>query len=138
MAVSAGGHHRPRWMIPILLLAFLLRMASLDAQSMWYDEAFYAMVSSVDLPSLPDMVLDVRVHPPLYFVILHFWLGLGHGEFVLRSLSDFSGSWAVASIYPLKHVQRHLPGIVWLNPVSGAGRIEPWELGTIDRRISLP
>jgi len=96
------------------------------------------MVSSVDLPSLPDMVLDVRVHPPLYFVILHFWLGLGHGEFVLRSLSDFSGSWAVASIYPLKHIQRHLPGIVWLNPVSGARRIEPWELGTIDRRISLP
>jgi len=138
MVVSAGGHHRPRWVIPILLLAFLLRMASLDAQSMWYEEAFYVMVSSVDLPSSPDMMLDVRVHPPLYAPILHFWLGLGHGEFILRSFSAFAGILTVASMYPLKHVQRHLPGIVWLNPVSGARRIEPWELGTIDRRISLP
>lgn len=138
MVVSAGGHHHPRWVIPILLLAFLLRMASLDAQSMWCDEAFFAMVSSVDLPSLPDMMLDVRVHPPLFFLILHFWLGLGPGESVLRSLSAFAGVLTVASMYPPKHVQRHLSGIPWLNPVSGARRIEPWELGTIDRRISLP
>ena len=138
MAVSAGGHHRPRWMIPILLLAFLLRMASLEAQSMWYNGAFYTMTSSADSTSMPDRMLDIRLHPPLCFLILRFSLGLGHGESVLRSLSAFAGPLAVASIYPLKHVQRPLPGIVWLNPVSGARRVEPWELGTIDRRISLP
>ena len=105
---------------------------------MWYDKPFYTMTSSVDSPSLPDMMLDVRLRPPLRFLILHFWLGPGHGELVLRSLSAFAGCLKAASIYPLKHVQRHLSGIVWLNPVSGARRIEPWELGTIDRRISLP
>ena len=138
MVVGAGGHHRSRWVIPILLLAFLLRMASLEAQSMWYNEAFYTMTSCVDSNSLPDRMLGIRLHAPLCFLILRFSLGLGHGESVLRSLSAFAGSLTGASIYPLKLVHRHLPGIVWLNPVSGARRIEPWELGTIDRRISLP
>ncbi len=93
------GHYR--WLLPILLLAFLLRTAYLDAQSLWYDEAFYATVSSVDLPSLLDVVLDVRVHPPLYFLILHFWLGLGQSEFVLRTLSAFAGVLTVAGMFPL-------------------------------------
>lgn len=90
-----------KWMLPILLFSFLLRIASLDAQSIWYDEAFFANVSSIDLPSLPGVILDVRVHPPLYFLILHFWLALGHGEFVLRALSAFAGVLTVAGMYAL-------------------------------------
>jgi mannosyltransferase len=101
MGEEGGKHPVYRWMIPILLLAFLLRVACLDTQSIWYDEAFYAAVSNVDLSSLLDVILDVRLHPPLYFLVLHLWLGLGHGEFVLRALSAFAGILTVAGMYPL-------------------------------------
>jgi mannosyltransferase len=92
---------RFRWMVPILLLAFMLRMTRLGAQSIWYDEAFYATVSSVELHSLLDVILDIRVQPPAYFLIMHCWLALGHGEFVIRALSGFAGLLGVAAIYLL-------------------------------------
>jgi mannosyltransferase len=90
-----------RWILPILLLAFLLRIAYLDAQSLWWDEAFSATISSMDLKSLLESALADRVHPPLYYLILHFWLGLGQSEFVIRGLSAFMGVLAVASIFPM-------------------------------------
>ncbi len=101
MAAASGRTYHAQWMTLIVLLSFGLRIFRLDFQSIWYDEAFYATVSSVDLASLPDMLLDVRVHPPLYFLLLHFWLALGHGEFVLRALSAFAGVLAVAAMHPL-------------------------------------
>lgn len=90
-----------RWMLPILLLAFVLRIAYLDAQSLWWDEAFSASVSSMDLPELLQTRLGYRVHPPLYELVLHFWLALGHSEFVIRALSVFVGVLAVACMFPM-------------------------------------
>jgi len=92
---------RYRWMLPILLLAFLLRVACLDAQSMWWDEAFSVTISSMDLRSLLDAVLADRVHPPLYYLVLRVWLTLGQGEFVVRALSAFVGVLGVASLFPM-------------------------------------
>ena len=100
VATCRRTSHR-QWMIFIVLLSFGLRIFRLDFQSIWYDEAFYASLSSVDLASLPDLLLDVRVNPPLYFLLLHFWLALGHGEFVLRAFSAFAGALAVGAMYPL-------------------------------------
>jgi mannosyltransferase len=90
-----------RWMLLILLLAFLLRFAYLDAQSLWWDEAFSVTISSMDLPPLLEAVLADRVHPPLYYLVLRAWLSLGQGEFVVRSLSAFLGVLGVASLFPM-------------------------------------
>ncbi|NIN65090.1 MAG: hypothetical protein GTO63_10385 [Anaerolineae bacterium] len=95
-------HHR--LMLPILLLAFLLRVAYLDAQSLWWDEAFSVTISSMDLSSLLDAALDDRVHPPLYYLVLRFWLSLGQSEFVLRALSAVTGVLAVACMFPMASV----------------------------------
>lgn len=92
---------RSRLMLPILLLAFLLRIAYLDAQSLWWDEAFSVTVSSMDLPSLLTAALGDRVHPPLYYLVLRLWLTLGRSEFVVRALSAFIGVLAVASMFPM-------------------------------------
>jgi mannosyltransferase len=94
-----GTLERYRWMLPILLLAFLLRMAYLNAQSMWWDEAFSVTISSMDLQSLLAEVLADRVHPPLYYLVLRVWLTLGQGEFVVRALSTFLGILGVASMF---------------------------------------
>jgi len=101
MAESTGRIHHYRWMIPILLLAFALRIACLDAQSLWWDEAFSVTVSSMDLRTLMTTVLDDRVHPPLYYLVLHVWLPLARGEFVVRAPSAFLGVLAVASMFPM-------------------------------------
>ncbi len=92
------------WMLPILLLAFVLRIAYLDAQSLWWDEAFSATVGGMDLPPLVETTFSVRVHPPLYFLVLHFWLALGQGEFVIRALSAIFGVLAVAGTFGLANL----------------------------------
>ncbi|TKJ31132.1 MAG: hypothetical protein CEE40_02425 [Chloroflexi bacterium B3_Chlor] len=101
---SRGWPEHYRWMLPILTLAFLLRIAYLDAQSLWWDEAFSTTVSSMDLHSLLVTVLGDRVHPPLYYLVLRFWLILGQSEFVVRALSAFVGVLAVASMFPMADV----------------------------------
>jgi mannosyltransferase len=101
MEESTARTHHYRWMIPILLLAFALRIACLDAQSLWWDEAFSVTVGSMDLRSLMTTVLDDRVHPPLHYLVLHFWLPLARSEFMVRAPSAFLGALAVASMFPM-------------------------------------
>jgi mannosyltransferase len=88
-----------RWMLPILLLAFVLRIAYLDAQSLWWDEAFSFSMSVTDLPSLMQNTVHYRVHPPLYYAMMHFWLVLGHQEFLLRFFSVLSGMISISIMY---------------------------------------
>ncbi len=71
----------------ILLIAFLLRVYQLDAQSLWWDEGHsIAMASapSAQIATQPGM----DVHPPGYFLLLRFWMNMvGTREFALRYLS---------------------------------------------------
>jgi mannosyltransferase len=94
-----GWPEHYRWLLPILLLAFLMRIAYLDAQSLWWDEAFSFSMSIVDLPSVLANAVHDRVHPPLYYVLMHFWLSLGHSEFLLRMFSVFCGTMSIAIMY---------------------------------------
>ncbi len=95
MAETSGWPDHYRWMVPILLLAFLLRIAYLDAQGLWWDEAFSFSLSIADFPTLTEDVVHDKVHPPLYYTLMHFWLALGHEEYLLRF---FSVLWGVASV----------------------------------------
>ena len=88
-------------MLPILLLAFLLRMWGLDTQSLWWDEAIAFVRSAVDLPSLMHNFVNHRVLTPLYFLLLHFWLNIGRSEFLMRSLSAFLGVLTVGAMFPV-------------------------------------
>ncbi len=99
MGEEGGTHPVHRWMIPILLLAFLLRIAYLDAQGLWWDEAFSFSMSVADLGSLMENAVHYRVHPPLYYTLLHFWLALGHDEFLLRFFSVLFGMISVSITY---------------------------------------
>lgn len=99
MAKSSSCLSHYRWMIPILLLAFLLRIAFLDAQGLWWDEAFSFSMSIADLPTLMEDVVRDKVHPPLYYALLHFWLILGHEEYLLRFFSVLWGMVSVSIMY---------------------------------------
>jgi 4-amino-4-deoxy-L-arabinose transferase-like glycosyltransferase len=81
------------------LLAFALRVYRLEAQSAWHDETYCVLVAQQPLAQVVAAQSE-DIHPPLYFVLLHFWLPLaGHTDFAVRFLSGVFGVLLVALLY---------------------------------------
>ena len=56
----------------LVLLAFALRLYRIDYQSIWRDEGVSLHLAASSIPAiLANRAADV--HPPLYFILLHFW-----------------------------------------------------------------
>src|SRR5205085_11298521 len=85
--VLALLYRRDRLLLLLCFAAYILRLFHLDAQSLWYDEGFSAWLSAMPLDQITARTA-VDIHPPLYYYLLHFWIGLmGQSEFALRFLS---------------------------------------------------
>lgn len=88
----------------ILIAATLLRLINLGAEPFWGDEAL-----SIDIvhhfQSVSDMVSYlswVEVHPPGYYVLLHYWTALfGFAEFGVRLLSVVAGILSIIMMYAI-------------------------------------
>lgn len=82
-----------------MLIAFALRIYDLSGESIWDVEAtsiFIARHPWGEIAFLP------RIHPPLYFYLLHIWMGIvGDSEFALRMLSLLTSIPLVAFLYRL-------------------------------------
>jgi uncharacterized membrane protein len=101
-AVSA---RLPRWwpLAALTLLAALLRLTSLGAQSFWYDEAFTPLhVLHPSLFTTLEWLPKTENSPPLWYVIEWFdYRLLGSGAFALRLPSALAGialvpvAWAI-------------------------------------------
>ncbi len=93
---------RNPWIAPALLflLALGVRLYRIGAESIWLDEAtslFLARQSVFDVVAWTAR----DIHPPLYYLLLHFWRVLGESEMALRSLSALAGAASVAVLYGL-------------------------------------
>ncbi len=91
-------------LLAIILLAFALRVYRLGHQSLWDDEAKSVWVSSW---SVTEILVEQsqHEHPPLHYLLLHFWLPLaGESEFSVRFVSLFFGLLSVPMIYKLGKV----------------------------------
>ena len=88
-------------LIAAILTAFALRVWLLGDQNIWWDEglAIWAVRQGwarMTLWTASD------VHPPLYFWLLHSWVGLaGESEFAARFISLICGVVTVAGLYAL-------------------------------------
>ena len=87
--------------IATTLIGTGLRLHLLATRSLWIDEA-----SSVCFAALPwrpflKLLWHGQANMALYYVILHAWLHLGDGEFVVRSLSVLFGIAAIPAVYVL-------------------------------------
>jgi len=86
-----------RWLIPILLLAFALRLANITTMSLRADEASNFFFASQDLNAIVKQLVTDDPHPPFYFFILHFWVAMaGDSELAIRFLGVFAGTLVVA------------------------------------------
>ncbi|MGC9467809.1 MAG: glycosyltransferase family 39 protein [Anaerolineae bacterium] len=93
--------HR-RWiLIPLLLLAFGLRVWGLAEHNIWWDEGIGVWLARMPVSESVRWTAG-DVHPPLYYVLLHGWRSfVGEGEFALRLLSALFSLLTVPLIYRL-------------------------------------
>lgn len=86
-----------------MLAAFALRIYRIDAQSLWYDEGFSIALARSGLSECIDWTAQ-DVHPPLYYLLLHFWIRMCGDHALATRL--FSLLVSVAAIPVLYHLAR--------------------------------
>ena len=85
----------------VLLLALGLRLYRLDAQSLWNDEGTSVALAGRDLATIARNASH-DIHPPLYYYLLHLWVGLtGNSVFSVRAFSVLAGVALVGGTYLL-------------------------------------
>jgi 4-amino-4-deoxy-L-arabinose transferase-like glycosyltransferase len=114
------------WPLALLMaLAAVVRFATLDQQSLWYDEAVTAVrVLHTSLGATLSAVVHVENTPPLYYALAWGWTRvLGAGVFALRSLSALAGvatvavAWRIGSELASRRVAILLAALVATNPL---------------------
>lgn len=85
----------------LTVIALLLRFYRIGAESLWLDEAYSWHLASADAWSVLAGGVGNRHTPPLYYVLLHYWMKIGVSEAALRSLSAILGALAVPLLHGL-------------------------------------
>lgn len=86
-------------LVGILIVGAALRFYNIGSQSLWFDELLSVSISRL---SLADVFrVSGSVDPPLYYVLLHFWLGLAHSDGAVRVLSALASLATIVPIYLL-------------------------------------
>src|SRR3989304_5716394 len=69
----------------VLLAAAALRLWGLGHKSLWFDEAYSVYIARQALEEIPRLLRLYDTHPPLYYVLLHLWMGVaGQSEVAVR------------------------------------------------------
>ncbi len=81
------------YVLGIIVVATVLRFYLIDEKSIWLDESFSLWIARHSLWEGWRWLIEVDQHPPIYYSLLHFWIGIfGSLEGPVRTLS------AVASV----------------------------------------
>src|SRR5262245_14630932 len=85
--------------IAILALALGVRLYRIDSAPLWNDEAYTVFAAELPLAQIVDL-LKRDSGPPLYYFLLHYWVGLfGEGEFTIRLLSTLFSMVLIGAIF---------------------------------------
>ncbi|HLH74447.1 MAG TPA: glycosyltransferase family 39 protein [Chloroflexota bacterium] len=88
------------FLVILIFLAFTARVWKIGVQSLWFDEALSAIFAAQPVRQLLPTLVYQDLHPPLYYLLLHFWMRLvGNSEFAIRYLSLLCGLPAVPATY---------------------------------------
>jgi mannosyltransferase len=84
----------------IFIVAAVIRIATINNQSLWADEALTAYEAPLPFGAMINTVLHTETTPPLYFVVIWFWTKVfGTSEVALRAISTIAGIATVAIAY---------------------------------------
>lgn len=93
----------PSWiyLVAILIIGFALRFFNITKASIWHDEGYTAMLINLSPAEIIKTTIT-DVHPPLYYLILHWWQDFFGSSLVsLRSFSMVCGLLIVIFTYLL-------------------------------------
>lgn len=89
------------WLLPILLVGFILRFWNLTAVALWHDEAFSTLMVEYPITEMFSR-LALDVHPPFYYLAYYGWQEIfSNSVFYLRLFSLVFGLVALIGIYML-------------------------------------
>ena len=89
------------WFVVILtVIGFILRVFLLGHKVMWLDETFSVWLANHSVADMLHWMIKLDQHPPLYYLLLHYWIGLeGDGPGAVRLLSAIFGTATIPIIY---------------------------------------
>jgi cellulose synthase/poly-beta-1,6-N-acetylglucosamine synthase-like glycosyltransferase/uncharacterized membrane protein len=91
--------YRSRLLLPVVAVGLFFRLFRLGEQSYWLDE-IYSVVYRGQMPVRRILLLTQESHPPLYYVLLHYWTGFfGTSPSSARLLSAIFGVGSIIAIY---------------------------------------
>lgn len=91
------------WALLLTLLGLLLRLYQLGEWSFWHDEALTLLLARQPVAQL-IAITATDVHPPLYFLIVKFFLNFGQNEVIVRLPGVLFGTMAVPATYWLGRI----------------------------------
>jgi len=105
---------RGNWAIlAIFVLGCLLRIYGLGFKSLWYDEAALLFEANKNFIQLFNINIE-GIHPPLYRLIMHFWLFLGSGDVMARIPSLFFSLGCIILGYKTARLIFGKPTALWV------------------------
>jgi mannosyltransferase len=89
------------WLVVFLtLVGGILRVLMLAKNGMWLDETFSVWLASHSVPEMLEWVVRIDQHPPLYYLLLHYWMAhYGDAPYYARLLSVLFGAGTIPVIY---------------------------------------
>jgi 4-amino-4-deoxy-L-arabinose transferase-like glycosyltransferase len=87
--------------LPIIALGATLRFYRLGHHGLWLDEAFSVWMARLPVVEMLHWLVRIDQHPPLYYLLVRMWMGLGDGEAVVRALSALCSTLTIPVIYLL-------------------------------------
>jgi mannosyltransferase len=90
----------PWLVIVITLIGGGLRVLLLDHKGMWLDETFSVWLANHSVVDILQWIIKVDQHPPLFYLLLHYWIALnGDTPYYARLFSALFGAATIPIIY---------------------------------------
>ncbi len=93
------------WLAPWLVMVITLiggglRVLLLYNKGLWLDETFSIWIANHSVAELLQWVIKIDYHPPLYYLLLHYWMAFtGQATYDVRLLSAVLGAGTIPIIY---------------------------------------
>lgn len=86
----------------IFILGLIARFNHLTKSNLWYDEAFSGILVRLDFNNLINIIIQDRVHPPLYYIFLKGWVDiLGNSQESIKAFSIIFGMLLLVAAFVL-------------------------------------
>ena len=119
------------WLVLLfVLIGGFLRVFLLANNGMWLDETFSVWLAKQSVPDMLQWIIRIDQHPPLYYLLLHYWIVLqGDAPYDVRLLSVFFGTATIPIIYLIgRRLSGALVGLAAAVLLVG-GVLERWRFG---------